>query len=190
MPTPATRVASCSNSTIDQFRHASPRLRDGGADRRHRALRGRPGPHDAASARSPAHARRAPRDGRPDDDRGWHRWAGGAPGVRRRARAGVHLHRPPPVPVVRAGGSDRGVDPVRPRRRCIEHLRRVLARGRRRGVRRERGAALDRRPRRLPGRRGRGVRQRRNGREPVRAAGGPMEVARRRRRRTSTAPAG
>ena len=50
-------------------------------------------------------------------------------------------------------GAHRGRRPVRPRRRGVVDLRRVVAGGRRRGVRRERGAALARRPGRLPRRR-------------------------------------
>ena len=116
------------------------------------------------------------------------RRAGGAAGVRRGARPGVHLRRPPPVPVVRPGRADRRVDPVRPRRRGVQHLRRVVARGRRRGVRRERGAALDRRPGRDARRRRRGVRQRRDGRQPQRADRGALPVARARRRRPRPHP--
>ena len=102
--------------------------------------------------------------------------------LQRRARPGVHLHRPSAPSVVRAGGADRGVDPVRPCRRRVEHLCRLVGRGGRRRVRRERGVALDRRPRR-PARRGRRrVRQRRHRRQPVGAAGGALEVAGRRRR--------
>ena len=42
--------------------------------------------------------------------------------------------------------ADRGQHAVRPGGRRVVHLRRVVARGRRRGARRERGAALDQRP--------------------------------------------
>ena len=47
----------------------------------------------------------------------------------------------PRFSVLRAGGTDGRVDPVRPRRRGLEHLRRIVAGGRRRDPRRERGAA-------------------------------------------------
>ena len=77
----------------------------------------------------------------------------GAGAVRRRAVQGVHLGRPPAVPVVHPGRADRGGEPVRPRGRRVVDLRRLVARGRRRGLRREPGAALARRPGRLPGRR-------------------------------------
>ena len=76
--------------------------------------------------RTPAELRAA---GRPDDHARRDRRARGAAGLRRRARPGLHLRRPPPVPVVRARRADRGVDPVRPRRRRVEHLRRVVAGG-------------------------------------------------------------
>ena len=111
------------------------------------------------------------------DHPGGHRRAGGAAHLRRRARPGVHLRRPPPVPVVRAGGTDRGGDPVRPRRRRVEHLRRLVVGGRRCRVRRERGAALDRRPRRHAARGRRRVRQRRHGRQPERTGRRPLALA-------------
>ena len=108
-----------------------------------------------------------------------HRRPRGAAHLRRRARPGVHLRRPSAVLVVRAGRAHRGVDPVRPRRRGVEHLRRIVAGGRRRGVRRERGAALDRRSRRPARRGGRRVRQRRHGRQPQRADRCPLPLAHR-----------
>ena len=62
---------------------------------------------------------------------------------------------------------------LRPRRRGLVDLRRLVARGRRRGLRREPGAALDRRPRRVPGRGRRGLRPGRHARQPLRARRGP-----------------
>ena len=66
--------------------------------------------------------------------------------VRGGAGAGLPLDRPPALPVLHPVRADRGRRDVRPRRRRLVDLRRVLAGGRRRGLRRERGAALDRRP--------------------------------------------
>ena len=106
-----------------------------------------------------------------------HRRAGGPAHLRRRPRPGVHLRRPPPVPVLRPGGADGRLDPVRPRRRGVEHLRRLVAGGGRRRVRRERGAALDRRPRRDAGDRRWRVRQRWHGGQPQRPARGSLAVA-------------
>ena len=169
-------------------RRAPPRRLDGDADRGHLPLRHRAGADGPAAARRPPHAGRAAGRRRPDDHGRRPRRAGGAAGLRRRARAGVHLRRPPPLPVVRAGGADRGVDPVRPRRRRVEHLRRVVAGGRRRRLRRERGAALDRRPRRAAGGGRRRVRQRRHGRQPQRAAGRPVALAPAGRRRPRPHP--
>ncbi len=166
------------------------RQRQRGAHPGDRALLGRSRADAAAAARPPAHARRAAGDGRPHRDPRWRRRARSAADLQRRARSGVHLHRPPAAPLVRAGGADRGVDPVRPRRRGVEHLRRLVGRRRRRRVRRERGVALDRRSRR-PARRGRrGVRQRWYGRQPVGVARRPLEVAGRAPAGRSTEPAG
>ena len=55
--------------------------------------------------------------GRPDHH-GGRAWAAtrGAEAVRRRARAGLHLGRPPALPVVHPGRPHRGVDAVRPGR--------------------------------------------------------------------------
>ena len=69
------------------------------------------------------------------------------------------------------------VDPVRSRRRGVQHLRRLVAGGRRRGVRRERGAALHRRPRRAARRGRRRVRQRWHCRQPQCADRGAVPVA-------------
>ena len=63
-------------------------------------------------------------------------------GLQRRARPGLHQRRPPSVPELRARRAHRGVGAVRPRRRCVQHLRRLVDGGRRRRVRRERGTAL------------------------------------------------
>ena len=74
--------------------------------------------------------------------------------VRERPRAGVRDDRPPGLPVVHPVGADEGRDRVRPRRVGILHLRRIVDGGLRRGLRRERGAALARRGvRPAPGRR-------------------------------------
>ena len=135
-------------------RDAPPRRLDRGADRGDR--RATPiervglDPPPLDGPRTPAELRAA---AGPTITADGHRRARGAARLRRRAGPGVHLRRPPALPVVRAGRADRGGDPVRPRRRGVEHLRRLVAGGRRRGVRRERGAALDRRPRRAAGRR-------------------------------------
>ena len=77
----------------------------------HRPLRPRPASARPAAARRPPITRRTERDGRAtpitaDGDRR----PRGAADLRRRARPGVHLRRPPAVPVVRAGRA-------RPRRR-------------------------------------------------------------------------
>ena len=136
----------------------------------------------AATARPPPHARRAAGERRADDHARGPRRTGGAAPLRRRAGAGLPVGRPPPLPVVRAGGADRGVDPVRPRRRGVEHLRRLVAGGVGRRLRRERGAALGGRPGRTAGDGRRGVRERRHGRQPERPARRPVAVAERGRR--------
>ena len=97
-----------------------------------------------------------------------HRRARSAAGLRRGPGAGLHLDRPSPLPVVRAHGPDRGGHPVRPRRRGVVDLRRLVAGGRRRGLRRERGAPLAGRPRRAAAVGRRRVRRRRLGRQPQR----------------------
>ena len=110
-----------------------------------------------------------------------HRRPRGAARLRRRARPGVHLGRPPALPVVRAGGADRGVDPVRPRRRGVEHLRRH------RGWRASGAVFAENEALRwiadlagLPAGGRRRVRQRRHRRQPQRAARRPVAVAGRR----------
>ena len=59
----------------------------------------------------------------------------------------------------------------------VEHLRRLVARGRRSRLRRERGAALHRRPRRASRDGRRSVRHRRHRRQPQRADRCPIPVA-------------
>ena len=74
-----------------------------------------------------ATGRRAAGDGRPDRHRHGHRRPRGAAHLRRRARPGEHLDRPSAVLVVRARGTDRGGNPVRPGRRA--HRASTAARG-------------------------------------------------------------
>ena len=163
-------------------RRVPARRRDAGAHRGHRPLRRRAGRPRSAPARRSATAGGAAGGGRDDHHRPRHRRHRGAADLRRGARPGVHLRRPPPLPVVRAGGADQRVDPVRPRRRCVEHLRRLVAGGRRRDPRRERGAGLDRRARRAARRGRRRVRRRRHRRQPQRPARRPLGLAPARRR--------
>ena len=113
---------------------------------------------------------RSPR--RPRDRRGRHRGRSRALAVRARARPRLHHHRPPAVPVVHPDRADQGRDRLRPRRLGERGLRRLLARGGRSGLRRERGAGLARRRVRAPGRRGRRVRAGRHARQPLGAGRG------------------
>ena len=95
----------------------------------------------------------------------------------RRPRAGLPVRRPPALPVVHPERADQGGVGVRHGRRRLERLRRIVARGRRRRLRREPGAALDRRPGRAAGRRRRRVRPGRHGRQPVGARRRPSAAA-------------
>ena len=107
-----------------------------------------------------------------DHHRGRARRRGGAAAVRRRAGAGVHLGRPPALPVVHPVRAHRGELAVRPRGRRLVHLRR--ARGSRapgRCYAENAGAALGRRPRGPAARGGWRLRPGRHDRQPVRAGG-------------------
>ena len=66
--------------------------------------------------------------------RGGHRRPGGPRPVRRGAGPGLHLDRPPALPVVHPVRPDRGQLAVRPGRRRLRPLRRLLAGGRGRGA--------------------------------------------------------
>ena len=101
------------------------------------------------------------------DRRARHRLGARPLALRARARARLHHHRPPAVPLVHPDGADEGRDRVRPRRLGERPLRRLLARGSRRGPRRERGARLARRRVRAPRHRGRRVRAGRHPRQPL-----------------------
>ena len=98
-----------------------------GPDPGRHPLRGRTDAAGPAAARPPTDGGRAAGDGGAHGHAGGHRRAGGAADLQRGAGAGVHLDRPPPVPLLRAVGTDRGGHAVRPRRRRRGHVRRHVA---------------------------------------------------------------
>ena len=74
-----------------------------------------------------------------------HRRPPGDGAVRERAGPGLPVHRPPRLPRLHPVGPDQGRGRLRPHRVGILRLRRIVDGGLRRGLRRERGAALARR---------------------------------------------
>ena len=78
------------------WRHAFPRSGDRGADRGDRSVRRRADAARSAAARSPSLTEELRDAAGSDDHTGRHRRARGTAGVRRGARAGLHLGRPSP----------------------------------------------------------------------------------------------
>ena len=107
------------------------------------------------------------------DHAGGARAGRGAGALPRRAAAADHRDRPPALPRVHPLCADAGLGAVRPAGQRPLDLRRLVAGGRRRGPRRERGAALAGRSRGPAGRRGRLLRPGRHVRQPLRAARRP-----------------
>ena len=89
--------------------------------------------------------------------------------VRRGPRPHLPVDRPPALPLLHPVRPERRRGDVRPGRRGLVDLRGLVARGLRRGLRREPGAALDRRPGRDAGRRRWRLHPGRHDRQPLRA---------------------
>ena len=141
--------------------------------RRGRRLRPRPDPHGSASAGQAPHPWRAPGHGRHDHHPRRDRRPRGVPALRRLHRPGHDLHRPSPLPLLRARRPDRGRGAVRPHRRGLVDVRRLVDGGLGRRLRRERGPGVGGGAGRPPRHRGRGVRLRWHRRQPERAGHGP-----------------
>ena len=133
-----THRARSPDDARDLRRHARHRRRSAALRPPARALRGRAARQGDVAARPRATCVRF-------DHRRRHRRAAGDRAVRERPRTRVHLDRPPGVPLVHSVRTHEGGPGVRRRRLRVGHLCRVLDGGRRRRLRRERGAALARR---------------------------------------------
>ena len=134
------RCTAASRRTRPSHAHALDLRRDDPARRSRARVLPTPHPRRRHPARQAALGVRARPPRRPHDRRAGHRRREGARPLRARARPRLHHDRPPAVPLVHPDGADQGRHRVRPRRLGERALRRLLARGRRRGLRRERGA--------------------------------------------------
>ena len=158
------------DSRAARARRGDPRRRAGPAGRR------------AAGARERAAAVGGGRARGRDDHAGGARGRGGAGALPDVLLPADHRDRPPALPRLHPAAPTPASALFDLLVSATLDLRRLVAGGRRRGARRERGAALAGRPRRLPGRRGRLLRPGRHQRQPLRARTPRRERAAPRRR--------